>query len=66
MVGTSAMPIAFAASSRPWPAMIEPSGSIRIGLVKPNSRIEAAICSSCRFGWVRALRGSGIRLPTGR
>ena len=46
--------------------MIAPSASIRIGLVKPNARIEAAICSSCRFGWVRALRGSGIRLPTGR
>ena len=35
-------------------------------VANPNSRIEAAICSICRLGWVRALRGSGRRLPTGR
>ena len=52
--------------ARPWPAMITPCSSIRIGLVKPNSWIEALICSSCRLGWVRALRGSGLRPPTVR
>ena len=59
-------PSAFAASSRPCPAMIAPSESTRIGLAKPNARIEAAICSSWRLEWVRALRGLGTRLLTGR
>ena len=66
MVGTSARPASFAARSRPCPAMMTPCSSIRIGLVKPNSLIEALICSSCRLGCVRALRGSGLRLPTVR
>jgi len=35
-------------------------------LVNPNSRIEAMIWSTCRFGWVRELRGSGLRLPAAR
>jgi hypothetical protein len=43
MVGTWAKPIALA-RSRPLPAMMTPSGPIRIGLVKPNWRMEAAIC----------------------
>ena len=66
MVGTSARPASFAARSRPCPAMMTPCSSIRIGLVKPNSLIEALICSSCRLGCVRALRGSGLRLLTVR
>jgi hypothetical protein len=31
---------------RPCPAMITSSSPIRIGLVKPNSAIEAAICAT--------------------
>ena len=43
MVGTDRRPRERAASTRPWPAMITSAWSMRIGLVKPNSRIEAAI-----------------------
>jgi len=46
--------------------MTPPSASIRIGLVNPNASIDAAICSTYFFGWVRALRGSGTRLAVGR
>ena len=43
ITGTSASPSLRAASSRPWPARIPAFSSIRIGLVHPNSTIEAAI-----------------------
>src|SRR5438067_4133824 len=38
-----------------WPAIMPPSSSISTGLVKPNSRIEAAICATCLSLCVRAL-----------
>jgi len=60
--GTSANPIDLAANSRPWPAITTCWESMRIGFENPNSLIEAAICSTCRFGCVRALRESGFRL----
>ena len=34
--------------------------------MNPNSRIEAMIWSTCRFEWVRELRGSGLRLRVAR
>lgn len=37
-----------------------------MGLVNPNSLIDAMICSTCRLGWVRAFRGSGTRASVGR
>ena len=43
--GTSVMPSACAASTRPWPAMIFRSLSISTGLTKPNSRRLALICA---------------------
>jgi hypothetical protein len=36
--------------------MMQPSPSIKTGLVKPNCRIEAAIWWICFFEWVRAFR----------
>ena len=59
MVGTAFQPSSFAASTRPWPAMISPSSEISTGLVNPNRSIEAAICLTCFLEWVRALRGYG-------
>jgi hypothetical protein len=56
MVGTSARPSLRAASRRPWPAITPASPSTSTGLVKPNSRMEAAICATCASEWVRALR----------
>src|SRR5512140_2155009 len=47
MHGTSSRPSKCAASTRPWPAIMPSSSSISTGLVKPNSRIEAAICATC-------------------
>jgi hypothetical protein len=41
VTGSSARPIARAAWSLPWPAMIWPSGSARIGFVKPNASMDA-------------------------
>jgi hypothetical protein len=34
--------------TRPWPAIMPSSSSISTGLVKPNSRIEAAVCANPR------------------
>ena len=50
-------PRSLAASTRPCPAMISPSSVISTGLVNPNRSIELAICLTCFFEWVRALRG---------
>ena len=36
-----------AASTRPCPAISVPCSSTSTGMVKPNSRIEAAICATC-------------------
>ncbi len=36
---------------------------IKIGLVQPNSRIEAAIAEICAAEWVRALLANGINWP---
>jgi hypothetical protein len=35
----------------------------RVG--EADARIEAAICSTCRLGWWRALRGLGMSVATG-
>jgi hypothetical protein len=43
VTGTSSRPSFRAASSRPWPARMPAFSSIRIGLVQPNSTIDAAI-----------------------
>ena len=56
MVGTSVRPSLRAARSLPWPAMTPRSPSTRMGLVKPNSRMLAAICATCASEWVRAFR----------
>jgi hypothetical protein len=45
--GTTSRPSFWAAARRPWPATITPSLPDRIGLVKPNSAIDAAICATC-------------------
>jgi hypothetical protein len=42
------------------------SSSIRTGLVKPNSRIDAAIWWICLFECVRAFRGYGLSDAIGR
>jgi hypothetical protein len=44
MHGTSSRPRSSAARTRPWPAIMSLSALISTGFVKPNSRIEAAIC----------------------
>jgi hypothetical protein len=54
MVGTSTRPSWRAAITRPWPAMMPRSPSTRTGLVKPNSRMDAAICATWAGEWVRA------------
>src|SRR5947209_20244957 len=51
---TSSSPSKCAASTRQWPAIMPSSSSISTGLVKPNSRIEAAICATCWSLCVRA------------
>jgi hypothetical protein len=52
--GTVARPISFAAMTRPWPAMITPPESIRIGVVPRNSETLVTICATCAGEWVRA------------
>ena len=37
----------FAASSRPWPAINMPFSRTSTGMVQPNSRSDALICSIC-------------------
>jgi hypothetical protein len=54
ITGTVANSSFRAASSLPCPAMIPLSPSTRIGLVKPNSRMDAAISATCSSLWVRA------------
>jgi hypothetical protein len=46
--------------------MIDPASSMRTGIVKPHSRIEAAICSTCASECVRAFCADGIKLAIGR
>ena len=59
------MPSLRAPCRRPCPAIIPPCSSIRIGLVKPNSRIDAAICATWLSECVRLLRAKGIRSASG-
>jgi len=47
--------ITCAASTRPWSAIMPSSSVDQHRVVKPNSRIEAAICATCWFA-VRAPR----------
>ena len=54
--GQSLMPMSFAASALPCPAIIPSSPSIRIGLINPNSLMLAAICLICLAVCVRGLR----------
>ena len=54
MHGTVASSISFAAMTRPWPAMITPSESIRMGSKKPYFAMLATICVTCAGEWVRA------------
>ena len=65
ITGTSASPSLRAASSRPWPARMPAFSSTRIGLVQPNSTIEAAIWSTCASLCVRGLRSYGRRRSIG-
>ena len=44
--GTEAMPICFAARSRPCPAITPPSSSIRTGIVQPHFCIERTILAT--------------------
>ena len=66
ITGISASPSLWAASTRPWPAMIVPASSTSTGIVHPHSRIEAAIWATCSSEWVRAFRAYGTRAATGR
>ena len=59
ITGASSSPKRFAASRRPCPAMMTPSSPTRMGLTKPNSAIEAAICAICQSGCVLGLRAKG-------
>jgi hypothetical protein len=56
MHGTSSRPSKCAARTRPSPAIMPSSSSISTGLVKPNSRIEAAICATC---WSLCVEAAG-------
>src|SRR5208283_2603585 len=64
--GTSARPNLRAASRRPWPAMIPSIESTRIGLVKPNSKMDAAICAICSAECVRAFLAYGTKRSVGQ
>ena len=64
--GTSTRPSFWAARRRPWPAMIPPLLSTRIGLTNPNSTILAAICATCSGECVRAFRAFGRRRSVGQ
>jgi len=66
MHGTVARPISFAAMTRPWPAIIPPLESIKMGLVKPNSVMLATICVTWAGECVRAFFAYGISALTGR
>lgn len=43
----------------PWPAMIVPSSSMRMGFVKPYSLMDAQICAICPSECVRELFAYG-------
>lgn len=65
-VGTCFRPSSLAASTRPCPARICPSSSIRTGLVKPKRSMLFAIWRSCFLECVRAFRGLGVSSSIGR
>jgi hypothetical protein len=46
--------------------MIDPASSTSTGMVKPHSRIEAAICPICSSECVRAFCADGTKDPIGR
>jgi DNA topoisomerase/Toprim domain len=58
-------PISFAASIRPWPAMLSPSSPTSTGLVKPNRRMLSAICRTCFLEWVRESPLPAVRQKVG-
>ena len=64
--GTSVMPSACAASTRPCPAMIFPAASISTGLIKPNSRMLALSCAICASLCVLVFRAYGTSSEMGR
>ena len=66
MVGTVSILRVLAASTRPWPARMTSSSSIRTGTRKPNWEIPAASNSTCLLPWVRAFRGLGLSSPGAR
>src|SRR6266568_6240951 len=66
MVGTFDKPTSLAASTRPCPAMMLFSLSIRTGWVNPNSLMLAAIWRICRLECVRAFRAYGRSASTGK
>ena len=63
--GTSCIPSALAASTRPCPAMILQFSSIRTGATKPNSRRLARICDICAALWRLALFAYGTNSSMG-
>src|SRR5580704_1813530 len=60
MTGTSVSRNFRAARRRPWPAMIPALVSTRIGLLKPNSSMLAAICATCVSECVLGFRAQGV------
>ena len=63
--GTSVMPSARAAITRPWPAMMLLSKSTRIGVTKPNSRRLPRILLICSGVWIFALLAYGTKSSIG-
>jgi hypothetical protein len=59
-VGTSLMPMSFAASTLPCPAIIPSAPSMRTGLINPNSLMLTAICLICLAVCVRGFRARGF------
>ena len=56
ITGTSASSRRRAAKRRPWPAMTLPFALTRMGILKPNSVMLAAILSTESSPWMRGLR----------
>src|SRR5215204_4620743 len=55
--GTVSNPRCSAAATRPWPARIMFARSPARGAVKPNRRMDSAICRTCFFECVLAFLG---------
>src|SRR5215217_5527899 len=54
------MPMSFAASTLPCPAIIPSAPSMRTGLINPNSLMLTAICLICMAVCVRGFRARGF------